>query len=175
MTRFSTLHPDGRETNVREINQSDLMACPFAILVPEHYRADGSCKCDDRKHRSMMILEWEYTQASFAAVGLLGEKALVLHKLVEALFRDRKWTVEFMRKNSGDEGWGLAFHDRDGLDRTHFVWGQTVEALIGPFIAVGACKGGDTDDDGVTLNEVELVEPFLAALELARDGGRDGE
>lgn len=58
MTRFSTLHPDGTETNVRIIKQSDMLACPHCIMVPEHYRPDGSCKCNDPNETVMK--EWGY-------------------------------------------------------------------------------------------------------------------
>jgi hypothetical protein len=59
MTRFSTLNPDGTETNVRDINQRDLLACPHAILVADHYREDGTCRCDDPENAEMA--EWGYT------------------------------------------------------------------------------------------------------------------
>ncbi len=70
MTRFSTLHPDGTETNVREIKQSDMLACPHFIMVAEHYRDDGSCKCkgddaDTVAHQAMMVLEWGYSPSDF--------------------------------------------------------------------------------------------------------------
>ena len=42
---FGTLHPTGELTSVRVIKRSDIMACPTFILVPEHYRDDGSCLC----------------------------------------------------------------------------------------------------------------------------------
>lgn len=175
MTRFSTLHPDGSESNVREIKQSDLLACPFAILVPEHYRDDGSCKCNDPKHREgVMISEWGYSHADFALTGVLGDKALTLAKLVQALYFDRQWTVEFMREHSGSESWGLAFYDRDDAERFHCVW-DGVEDLMGPFILPGASKGtrGDIDGDGVSLYEVRLAEPFVAVLDLVKAGGDD--
>lgn len=69
MTTFGTLTKDGL-INVREIKQSDLMKCKFAILVPEHYREDGSCKCDDAEHRKYMIEEWEYEEDSFVGIPL---------------------------------------------------------------------------------------------------------
>ena len=56
MTRFSTLRfVDGKpvETNVREIKQADMLKCPHCIMVAEHYRADGSCRCDDPDHTEM--------------------------------------------------------------------------------------------------------------------------
>lgn len=62
MTRFSTLTPDGRggatESNVQVLNQADLLRCPHAILVAEHYRTDGTCKCNDPKEKVMH--EWGY-------------------------------------------------------------------------------------------------------------------
>jgi len=47
------------------LNQSDLLKCPFVIIMPNHYREDGSCKCDSALHREMMIREWEYTETDF--------------------------------------------------------------------------------------------------------------
>ena len=58
MVRFSKLNPDGTETNIRNINQSDLTKCPHYILMPEHYRQDGSCRCNDKTHTEMR--EWGY-------------------------------------------------------------------------------------------------------------------
>lgn len=43
---FGVLTPDGL-TNVRVIKMSDIALCPSLILVPEHYRDDGSCRCDE--------------------------------------------------------------------------------------------------------------------------------
>lgn len=62
MTRFSKLvmGKDGApvETEVREIAQSAIGKCPHCILFPEHYRDDGSCKCDDPK--ATLMREWGY-------------------------------------------------------------------------------------------------------------------
>lgn len=52
------------------MKQSDLLKCPFAIMVPEHYREDGTCKCDDAAHREFMIAKWEYTPESFEGIPL---------------------------------------------------------------------------------------------------------
>lgn len=52
------------------MKQSDMLKCPFAIMVPEHYNSDGSCKCSDPDHRAMMIAEWEYTEADFVGAGI---------------------------------------------------------------------------------------------------------
>jgi hypothetical protein len=65
MTIFAKLNIDGTLTNVREIDQSDLMKCNFAILLSEHYREDGSCKCSNAEYRKMMIAEWGYSEDDF--------------------------------------------------------------------------------------------------------------
>jgi len=61
------------ETEVRVIPSAAIGACPFYIMVPDHYRADGSCKCDDAVERAMMIAEWEYTAADFDNIPLREE------------------------------------------------------------------------------------------------------
>jgi hypothetical protein len=47
-----------RESEVMWIKQQTLMACPHAIMVPEHYRAEGTCRCNDPEHREMKA--WGY-------------------------------------------------------------------------------------------------------------------
>ena len=56
--RFGTLHADGSMTDERTIKQSDLAKCPYCIWMAEHYREDGSCRCDDPDHSEMR--EWGY-------------------------------------------------------------------------------------------------------------------
>ena len=55
------LQPVSDEGGVRTyvMQQSMIRACPHFIMVPEHYRADGSCRCDDPTHTVMA--DWEYT------------------------------------------------------------------------------------------------------------------
>lgn len=48
--QFGTLHPDGTLTNQRAIPKAAIAACPQYILVPEHYREDGSCRCDEGRY-----------------------------------------------------------------------------------------------------------------------------
>jgi hypothetical protein len=60
-----SIYPDSSRF---QIKQSVIKSCPFYIMVPEHYRADGSCKCDDPEHREYMKREWEYTDADFAGI-----------------------------------------------------------------------------------------------------------
>jgi len=69
MVRFSTMDKDGTESNVRHIDQKDIVACPYVIMVPEHYRPDGSCKCNDPEEQAMMIREWGYTKTDFGNGG----------------------------------------------------------------------------------------------------------
>ena len=63
--KFGTLHPDGALTNVRYLTQSTVKSCPHFILMPEHYRDDGSCKCDDPEEQAIMIREWGYHKHHF--------------------------------------------------------------------------------------------------------------
>lgn len=70
MTTFGTLNPNGNLTKIRVINQSDLLNCPFYILMPDHYREDASCKCDDGAERLKMIREWGYQLLDFANIPL---------------------------------------------------------------------------------------------------------
>jgi hypothetical protein len=46
------------EMYVREISQAAIRACPHYIMTPEHYTADGSCRCNDVSHKEMH--EWGY-------------------------------------------------------------------------------------------------------------------
>lgn len=55
---------------VRIIKTSQIKACRFCILLPEHYRKDGSCKCDDPQHRSQMISDWGYSEVDFENIPL---------------------------------------------------------------------------------------------------------
>ena len=71
--QFGTLEEDGRLTNVRLIKQSDITKCPHCIMVPEHYRADGSCKCDDAEERKKMIKMWGYKRGDFVGIAIKGK------------------------------------------------------------------------------------------------------
>lgn len=57
MTIFGKLGPGGFVIT-REIPQSAMMKCPHCIMVPEHYRTDNTCKCDDPNETVMA--EWGY-------------------------------------------------------------------------------------------------------------------
>ncbi len=38
----------------RTISLRMIRACPYLILLPEHYREDGSCRCDDPEAPEMV-------------------------------------------------------------------------------------------------------------------------
>ena len=67
---FGTINQNGVTTNSRQIAQADIRKCKFSILVAEHYREDGSCKCNDPVERKKMIEEWEYSKEDFADIPL---------------------------------------------------------------------------------------------------------
>ena len=75
MVRFGTLHPDGSLSDEREIADINVAACPFWILVADHYREDGTCKCDDPDERAKMIREWGYPKAAFTNIPLRRNEA----------------------------------------------------------------------------------------------------
>jgi hypothetical protein len=43
---------------IRTIKQSDMLRCPHYIMMPDHYRDDGTCRCNDKGHTEMH--EWGY-------------------------------------------------------------------------------------------------------------------
>lgn len=49
---------DLKTSEVRVMRQSDFLRCPHTIMLPEHYRADGTCKCDDENEN---MAAWGYT------------------------------------------------------------------------------------------------------------------
>lgn len=67
---FAKLDENGQVTVQAQVKQSDIRKCKFAIILPEHYREDGSCKCDDHTHRNMMIEAWDYKQKDFEGIPL---------------------------------------------------------------------------------------------------------
>lgn len=62
MVQFSKLElqADGtvKQTLTRSLPQSAISACPHVIFDPTHYRADGSCRCNDKDHKEMNT--WGY-------------------------------------------------------------------------------------------------------------------
>jgi hypothetical protein len=62
---FGTLNRDGSLSNVRELTREAIGACPHVILVGDHYREDGSCRCNDPVEQARMIREWGYSPDDF--------------------------------------------------------------------------------------------------------------
>jgi hypothetical protein len=71
MIGFFNLDPNtGKTTHVASISKEQIRECPFTILVPEHYRHDGTCLCSNLDHRRTMIAEWEYSEEDFQDIPL---------------------------------------------------------------------------------------------------------
>ena len=65
---FGTLNRDGTVTNVRFIKQSDIRKCPSFIMVPEHYKADGTCLCFDPEHQAKILAERQSRRVKYMNV-----------------------------------------------------------------------------------------------------------
>ena len=95
MTEFGTLHEDGTYKSPGTVDQAAMLRCPHVIIAFEHYRPDGSCKCDDPAEQARLIREAGYTDADFpgrakakareAPVRRLREAGAARTALVEAL------------------------------------------------------------------------------------------
>jgi hypothetical protein len=46
--RFIEIDGTGKQISVRNINRESIAKCPSFILVAAHYRADGSCRHDEK-------------------------------------------------------------------------------------------------------------------------------
>lgn len=61
--------PNGLKlVKVTLLKHSNIAKCWFYIMAPEHYREDGSCKCNDPVHQKMMIREWGYKRSDFRGI-----------------------------------------------------------------------------------------------------------
>lgn len=69
-TEFGTLTPDGAYTRRGSVARSAMLACPFVLIDLEHYRPDGSCRCNEPAEQARLIREYDYTPAMFAALDL---------------------------------------------------------------------------------------------------------
>jgi hypothetical protein len=49
---------DGDAPGLRILDIASIMECPHLIMLAEHYRSDGTCRCDDETHTVMA--EWDY-------------------------------------------------------------------------------------------------------------------
>lgn len=59
---------------VTMMKQSDMLKCPFAIMMSEHYTPTGKCKCHNKMHRhQVMMAQWEYTPLDFVQAGVVAK------------------------------------------------------------------------------------------------------
>lgn len=59
MTEFVELDADGTVLSTRTIPRQAMLQCPHFIMVPEHYRDDNTCRCNDPG--ALEMKEWGYT------------------------------------------------------------------------------------------------------------------
>ncbi len=52
---------------MRVLSWDNIMKCPYFILMPEHYRSDGSCRCNDPDHPEMAKWGYEWKNGSWRA------------------------------------------------------------------------------------------------------------
>ena len=57
---FGHLDEQGGFQEARRIAQSAIGRCRHFIMVPEHYREDQSCRCDDPTHTEMAAWGYEW-------------------------------------------------------------------------------------------------------------------
>ncbi len=65
MTEFGRLTREGGYVRIGQLSQSEMLACPFCIIDFDHYRPDGTCRCDDPTEQERMIREWGYSRTDF--------------------------------------------------------------------------------------------------------------
>jgi len=68
---FGTLRSDGSVVDIRKMPQSTFSNCPFFIMMPEHYREDGSCRCNDPEYRKKVMKGWGYTKRDFVRAEII--------------------------------------------------------------------------------------------------------
>jgi hypothetical protein len=71
--RFIELDGTGKQISVRNINRESIAKCPSFILVAEHYRADGSCRhnektCEESGCKNFKIEEEIYCSEHMATL-----------------------------------------------------------------------------------------------------------
>lgn len=68
MVVFAKLEPDGRGgfrvVEQKIIKQGVIAKCPHVIFATEHYRDDGTCKCNDPEAKEMAEWGYEWSDAT---------------------------------------------------------------------------------------------------------------
>lgn len=62
---FGTLTRDGTLTNIRVIKHSDIMRCPRSIWAPDHYKASGTCLCNDPDEIARVLAERQIRRVKY--------------------------------------------------------------------------------------------------------------
>ena len=50
---------------VYTMKQTDVHNCPHYIMMPNHYRDDGTCKCNELGHQDMLALGYVWDGKSW--------------------------------------------------------------------------------------------------------------
>lgn len=79
MTEFGILDETGKYRHVRTLSQEVMRRCPHFIMVPEHYREDETCRCNDPGHAHMA--DWGYHWSNKSGRWLGSGPARHQHKL----------------------------------------------------------------------------------------------
>lgn len=62
------------ESSVRELSLEALRRCRWSLFDPEHYREDGTCKCDSQEERDRLCREYDYAPSDFEGIPLRKEE-----------------------------------------------------------------------------------------------------
>lgn len=153
---------DGHIQIVEE-HRLDPTRCRFLIFAGEHYREDGSCRCDDPEHVKHMIRNWGYRRNQF-------DPAVVANIPVPSILKTLY---------TGSYG----YRDCDAIGK---IAALSLEACArGLSVAIAdeesrsreGCDGDHDDDDDCDLCDPDIwfVGPFQeSALEVLRGIRREG-
>jgi hypothetical protein len=62
---FGTLHENGTYESRGQLSPDAIRKCPHVIFDFDHYRPDGTCKCNDPAEQARLIAEYDYTPEDF--------------------------------------------------------------------------------------------------------------
>ena len=142
--QFGTLQPDGTVTNQRTIKHSTIRSCPHLIMVADHYREDGTCKCDDPNEKVMV--EWGYRwneeQKQWSSSG--------------------PYSPEEYKMYLASEGYDALYQNEANPDEFVAVNGDTNERF---YRRADGCAGWSLD----TIDETGSLE-FITSVDVSREG-----
>ena len=62
---FGTLNRNGTLTNVRVLKYANIMKCPRSIMVPKHYKENGTCLCFDADEIARILAERQIRRVKY--------------------------------------------------------------------------------------------------------------